>query len=447
MARQLIYTRSVANPIGGAKLTGKVGSLNVGYLGAIDQSFDSGEPNTAVNLMRVRKDLGASSTLGGVYTDRTVGGDNYNRVAGADARFQSGRYTLTAMGARSFTNSPDLADRESGNMLYAKVERAGRTLSFNAEIEDTDQDFDAGSGFFSRVGDTQIQSRMEYRWFGKPGSLLEQAGPSVEMRGYWDHDDFWAGRSFEEAQVQLNWRFSFRGNISFWGNHKRSKFDFGPDRYEGLFAQQTDGSFSAFAPDQDAFGNIGSTTVSLWVNKWERVRGNVRYTFSETPIFDRSYGVAVELADSRSTSVTLNLYPIQALVMEVGFRQTTLSRKTDGADASSAIIPRVRAQYQLSRSLFVRGIFEYSSQERLALRDPVSGLPLYSCSSDSCSLRNGSEGYDFRIEGLVSYEPSPGTVFYVGYTRQMEDTGSFRFREVRPRADGLFLKMSYRFRM
>jgi hypothetical protein len=44
MAKQLIYTRSVANPIAGAKLTGKLGSVNVGYLGAIDQSFDAGAP-------------------------------------------------------------------------------------------------------------------------------------------------------------------------------------------------------------------------------------------------------------------------------------------------------------------------------------------------------------------------------------------------------------------
>jgi hypothetical protein len=62
-------------------------------------------------------------------------------------------------------------------------------------------------------------------------------------------------------------------------------------------------------------------------------------------------------------------------------------------------------------------------------------------------LRSGSEGYDVHIEGLVSYEPSPGTVFYVGYTRQMEDAESFRFREVRAMADGLFVKLSYRFRM
>ena len=33
--RNLVHTRQIADPIGGAKLTGKLGSFNVGYLGAI----------------------------------------------------------------------------------------------------------------------------------------------------------------------------------------------------------------------------------------------------------------------------------------------------------------------------------------------------------------------------------------------------------------------------
>ena len=68
------------------------------------------------------------------------------------------------------------------------------------------------------------------------------------------------------------------------------------------------------------------------------------------------------------------------------------------------------------------------------------------CGDDGCEERTGSDGNDFHVEGLVSYEPSPGTVFYVGYTRQMEDAEAFRFRQVRPLEEGLFVKVSYRFR-
>ena len=114
---------------------------------------------------------------------------------------------------------------------------------------------------------------------------------------------------------------------------------------------------------------------------------------------------------------------------------------------STAIIPRVRVRYQFSRALFFRSIFEYGSQEALALQDGASGLPLVGCGETDCFARSGRTSNDFRIEGLLGYEPSPGTVFFFGYTRQMVDARAFGFENVRPTADGLFLKVSYRFRL
>ncbi|NNL31554.1 MAG: hypothetical protein HKO77_11045, partial [Gemmatimonadetes bacterium] len=116
---------------------------------------------------------------------------------------------------------------------------------------------------------------------------------------------------------------------------------------------------------------------------------------------------------------------------------------------STAVIPRLRTQYQFSRALFLRTIFEYGHQESAALMDPVTGQPLYACDSPGveCEQRIGSVGNDFRIEGLIGYEPSPGTVFYLGYTREMEDASAFGFENIRPTRDGLFVKVSYLFRM
>ncbi|MEQ9398821.1 MAG: DUF5916 domain-containing protein [Longimicrobiales bacterium] len=446
MPRQLVYTRSIANPIGGAKLTGKVGSLNVGYIGAVDESFDAGDPDTYVNLFRVKKDVGQSGSLGAVYTDRTVAADHYNRVLGGDARLVLGRrYTVTLMGAGSFSEDPDLGTAESGRMLYSRVERAGRTFSFNSEFEDSNEAFDAGSGFFNRVGDTQLQSRVSYNWFGTPGAFIEQFSPSFEVKGFWDHDDFWDGRGVEEAEAQIGWRVSLRDNITLFGNHQRRLFSFDPEAYDGLLVPDGSGDYQPFRPDQDLFGNLASTNLSMWLSTWQRVRGNIRVTFADTPIFDRSRGVAVEPANSVNIDGSLNLYPTRALQAEVGVRHNTLTRES-GAQYSTATIPRLRVQYQFSRAFFVRGIFEYSAQEREELRDPVTGRPLYTCEDGTCSMKDGSTSNDFHVEGLVTYEPSPGTVFYLGYTRQMQDSAAFDFRDVRPTADGLFVKLSYRFR-
>jgi hypothetical protein len=448
MPRQLVYTRSVVNPIAGAKLTGKLGGLNLGYLGAVDEAFDPAAPNTIVNLLRLRRDVGAGSTVGAVYTDRTLGASSYNRVVGADARLHLGsRYTLSVMSATSFTRGGDDTERSDGKFLFARVERSGRELSFNGEFHDTDSDFLAGSGFFRRIGDTKLEGQASYTWFADPGGWLQSISPSVTVRSFWEHDRFWAGQGAEELSTQLGWRFQFRDNVSLWGNYSRSMFSFLPQAYDGLFVEQPGGAVTEFRPGQDQFGGLNAVTVGAWVNKWQRVRGNVSMSFVDTPIFDRSFGVAVEPATSRSNDVSLSLFPMRSLTAEVGVRQTRLVRKRDGTEHSSAVIPRIRAQYQFTRSFFVRGIFEYSAQESSALRDPETGLPLSACSGGVCRARPGSTANDFRVEGLVSFEPSPGTVFFLGYSREMRDPVAFDFRELRPTADGLFVKASYRFRM
>ncbi len=182
-------------------------------------------------------------------------------------------------------------------------------------------------------------------------------------------------------------------------------------------------------------------------SSWQKIRGNIRFGWAETPLFDRSRDVPVEVADQWSASASLNLYPSTALQAEIGVNHETLKRKRDGSEYSSATIPRIRAQYQFSKSLFLRGIFEYGKSEREPILDPVDGLPIEFCSDpDECSALTGSDEYKIHVEALLSYEPSPGTVMYIGYTREMDDTGAFRFRRVEPQADGLFAKVSYRFR-
>lgn len=448
MPKQLIYTRTIQNPIAGGKLTGKVAGLSVGYLGAVDETFVEDASDVYVNLLRVRGDLGASSTIGAVYTDRTRAASDFNRVAGADARLQfAGRYTVTLMGARSYTNDDDMAERLDGGMKSARIERAGRTFSFNVDFEDTEADFNPGSGYFQRLGTAQVTSRTSYTWFGQRGALIEEVAPSFEMKGYWDHDRFWDGEGLDEGEVQVGARIGFKDNITFFGNVKRTMFDFRAEQYDALYVRQLDDTYEPFRPDQALFDGLMGATAGVWINKWERVRGNVMMTWADTPIFDRSYGVAVEPARSTFLNASMNLYPMRALQAQIGLTYSTLIRERDDQEHSSALIPRIRAQYQFSRALFLRGIFEYGSQESIDLGDPDSGLPLYACDDTECSARTGSAGHDFRMEGLIGYEPSPGTVFFLGYTREMEDSRAFGFENVRPTRDGLFLKLSYRFRL
>ncbi|RMH20311.1 MAG: hypothetical protein D6701_03965 [Gemmatimonadetes bacterium] len=439
---QLVFTRTIANPIAGAKLTGKVGGLSLGYLGAIDER--DGSDDVLVNLVRVRGDVGATSTLGAVYTDRTEAADVFNRVLGADARLVfRRRWTLELQTARSWDD--DGGGLSAGQLLTARIARASRGLAFNAELEDIAPDFRAESGFIRRIGDTRAQGRLSYNWYGRPGAFVERVGPAFEFETFWDHETFWDGGRWKEGEARLQASLSLRNNFTLFLTASRGEFRSPAAAYEGLVSGPAENP-RPFRPDPALFEGLYGLRVFFFASGLERVRGRVTLEASETPIFDRGLGVPVAPADQRSVDINLTLLPTTRLRADLSLRHESLYRKLDGALHSKATIPRLRAQFQFNRALFVRGIFEYRSQESGDLFDPGDGSAVALCGDDGCSVRTGVRSNEISVEGLISYEPSPGTVVFVGYTRRLEDGDAFRFRDVRTQADGLFAKVSYRFR-
>ena len=53
----------------------------------------------------------------------------------------------------------------------------------------------------------------------------------------------------------------------------------------------------------------------------------------------------------------------------------------------------------------------------------------------------------FRVDGLFSFEPSPGTVIFAGYGSTMSEDETYRFRDLQRTQDGFFVKLSYLLRM
>src|SRR5688572_13023967 len=101
--------------IGGGRLTGKAGGLNVGALNM--QTADVGErPGSNFSVFRVSKELRNRSSVGGMFVNRSATGDlatagDWNRTWGADARFGVGEYfTLAGFAAR--TETPGRSGRD-----------------------------------------------------------------------------------------------------------------------------------------------------------------------------------------------------------------------------------------------------------------------------------------------------------------------------------------------
>ncbi len=108
-------------------------------------------------------------------------------------------------------------------------------------------------------------------------------------------------------------------------------------------------------------------------------------------------------------------------------------------------------EYQLTRHLFVRAVGQYAVERTDLLRAP-DGTP-YLGAGAPFRIRRGTfwaedlaQTNPLRLDLLFSYQPSPGTVVFVGYGREMEDTRAWEFGALEPRADGLFIKVSYLFR-
>jgi hypothetical protein len=51
-----------------------------------------------------------------------------------------------------------------------------------------------------------------------------------------------------------------------------------------------------------------------------------------------------------------------------------------------------------------------------------------------------------RIDLLISFEPTPGTVAFFGYGSSMDTERTFGITDLQRSSDGFFLKLAYQFR-
>ena len=126
-----------------------------------------------------------------------------------------------------------------------------------------------------------------------------------------------------------------------------------------------------------------------------------------------------------------------------GYSWAKLWRRIDDSLFSTVHLPRLRVQYQVGRSVFVRVVGQYDIEERSALRHPESGQPILV----NGVLETARDRGDFQGQALLSYEPSPGTVFFFGYSRIMDGLSGYALGPKRLLQDGFFVKLSYLFRM
>ena len=282
--------------------------------------------------------------------------------------------------------------------------------------------------------------------YGEPGDLLESYTAFLMIEGIWDYEQFLDFVAPLETTVRANNRFTIRGgwNPSITPVWLTAAFD--PEFYSNYYLATTSGGVPDTVPfvTPERVNDALALSVGLATPQFPRFAASMDLQIGK----DIAY-FEPSRANSASLSSTVNWRPTEQLRVESRYAYERLNRERDGTRLSTAHIPRLKVEYQVSRPLFIRVVGQYSSQELDALRDPTTDDPilLYDAETDSLERSTVSLVNDFRVDLLLSFRPTPGTVVFLGYGASLTESSAFRFGELERTVDGFFVKASYRFRM
>jgi hypothetical protein len=382
-----VFTRTVADPDGGLKLTGKQGKTAFGLFGARDRlnnlvfpgveedSNDSFDQEVTSGVLRVRRDVGATSTLGVLYTGRDADGYS-NHVYGVDGslrltpsntvRFQVLESATDYPAAIALDNDQPL-DRFGGTAWRADYLHGSRNWLFQGIFSALDEGFRADSGFITQVG---IQSGLVIgqrifwgspeRWFRR--FIVQIDSNRIEERG---------GRLLEEsANLVLIYQGPMQSTIQVGIRPNNESF-------RGVYMYNFRRDLTAnFRPFRDV-------ELELFLRGGEQVDfTNVRQADFETvrPRVEFQLGRRFT-GELQHTYQTFHHHGVKYI--EVNLTQTSL-------------------RYHFNRRSFLRAILQYRDVER-----DLSQFP------PRTTLRPKDESLVTQF--LFSYKVNPETLLLVGY--------------------------------
>jgi hypothetical protein len=385
----LFFSRRIADPEFGARLTGKLGNWSVGMLGIDDRAPGAALAETnphkgeraAIGVVRVLREFRKESSVGLLVTDREFAG-GFNRVAAIDSHFKiNENWTLTGQATTSRTRRQEGAGF-SGNALYGGISGYSRKYSYDLEYVDRGDGFHTDLGFIPRTGIREL-TQFARRTFHPKSKRLLSLGPNLWMRGAMDH-----------RGVQQDWSVNPGFDIEMaGGTFLRMEYSQSFERFNGVNFRL--GGFS-----------FGGRTEYL-----KRVSFDLGYSKNSKINYSAPAAIGPFLGDESEYEVELTIRPTSRLKMDQVYYYTRLATRPDSfrgalvrpATAFINHLARSRLNYQFNRRLSLRMIVDYNAVlENAAL----------------VSLERQK-----RITGdvLLTYLLHPGTALYIGYTDRLEN--------------------------
>jgi len=409
---QAVFTRTVADPALGAKLTGKRGKNTYGvfatedeitnliFPGAFGSDSESLDISNTAFVGRYSRSFGEASSIGALMTARS--GDSYhNYVGGLDARWKiDDHHELKAQVLKSDTEYPDQVaddfdqstDAFTGNAAQAEYNYNSRNWFAYARHEMRDKGFRADSGFVTRVDYEQQTLGLGHIWHGEEDDWWTR----MRVNGDYDisHDD--QGRLLEK---EIEGYFGINGPL-------QSYLEFGGLSRDVLFNDVL------FHENKISLYTEMKPRGGLYFGIWARVGDQID--------FDNTV-----LGDEIRLQPRVEWNANQNLLLRLRSSLVRLDSK-EGPNIFDAQVHDLRATWQFSVRSFIRLSVQYQDVER---------------NQDMYIDQVDAHTRDVGRQLLYSYKLNPQTVFFLGYSDGHVDDDDLDSLTITDRT--LFMKIGY----
>ena len=449
----LFFTRNIADPSAGIRLTGKEGPYSVGLMATDDRSPGLLVPDnnplsgtrSYFTIARASRDIFKQSSVGAIYTDWEYPvANDFNRIGGIDTRLKfNPNWTLEG---QAVVSSSDFGGTyRAGPADKLELKRDGLHFSYDGIYDDISPGFVTVPGFVNRTDIRGLYQTIDYRFRPKKGWIVDW-GPSLNQRYVFDHEgtrldtDYQPylaiqGRGqtaiflfpYEELRERLRPQdFAFLGLASVTGNQDYHEHRSGAAFQTGYFPKVTVGTSYYwgdgvnFVPVSNAqphslLARLDTGTAMLTLRPIKPLKIENTYLFERLRATENEYMFALS--------------------------QTSQAPGTIGKGIFNDHIIRSKWNWQFTPQLSLRVILQYN-----ALLANTPGNTVFPYTYLPTSKR-------FNADFLISYLVHPGTAIYVGYNSDLQNLDVVPRMGVFNTAKGyindsrqFFVKVSYMFR-
>jgi hypothetical protein len=452
----LFFSRKIADPQFGGRMSGKAGRWLLGALAIDDRQPGLGQPSgseydtRAVDgVVRIAREFGKQSYIGMFASSRDFA-DTSNRVVSLDGRIKLSKNWVTDFQAthtwtRQDINLPQLCQQfnvppqnvpnpanaasQQGNSLYADVSYTGRHFYLTSNYIDYSPGFCSELGFIPRVDIRQNNFSGSYLWRPRSHGIVDYGPTAVELID-WDHtgtlQDWQAALGMQlelthqtVMQISRGELYERFDNLPFRKHYTSALVTTAPYNWLSLNTQFTTAIWENYfpaAPLAPYLANLKRLNLGF------TLRPRSRFRFDEIYIYYR--------LGNRAGSTPAGFAPGEAIF--------------------NNHLMRSKLNYQFTRELSLRLILDYDAT--------LANTQLLDLQTNLGSFDGGPvpPSRQFTTDILFTYLLHPGTAIYVGYNNGLSNLALDRSvtppQVVYQRAPNnsnsqlFFVKLSYLFR-